>query len=55
MVQRIKYFWLRYYELDKAKDKYVLNDHKVDAKELVEFIINNAYNSDILIEEAQEI
>ena len=55
MTQRIKYFWIRYYELDKAKDIYDLRGKKVDAKELAEFIINNAYNSDIMILEVREL
>lgn len=55
MVQRIKYFWIRFYELDKAKDIYDLRGKKVDAKELAEFIINNAYNLDIMILEVREL
>lgn len=55
MVQRIKHFWIRYYELDKAKDIYDLKGRKVDAKELAEFIIDNAYNFDIMLQGVREI
>lgn len=55
MVQRIKYFRIRYYELDKAKDIYDLRRKKVDAKELAEFIIDNAYNNEIMMMEVKEI
>ena len=55
MVQRIKYFWIRYYELDKVNDRYDLKGEQVDAKELAEFIINNAYNSEVKIVEVYEI
>lgn len=55
MVQRIKYFWIRYYELNRVKDTFDLRGEKVDAKELAEFIINNAYNNDIMILGVKEI
>ena len=55
MMPRIKYFWIKYMERDKIEDVFYPEGKKVDAKELAEFIINNAYSNDIIIKEVREI
>lgn len=55
MVQRIKYFFIRYYVMDEDGCYADLKGQKVDAKELAEFIIDNAYNNKIMIMEVREI
>lgn len=46
---KMKYYFLSYYVYDIKTELWQYKDRKVSSKELAEFIIENAYNSQIKI------